>query len=54
MLDFFLGLVNNDGLRQALVMHTLRIIGNCCADTGNSRRPIGSLLNQQDADRIQM
>lgn len=39
MLDFFLGLVNNDGLRPALVMHTLRIIGNCCADTGKYLRP---------------
>ncbi|KAK8115871.1 hypothetical protein PG984_012373, partial [Apiospora sp. TS-2023a] len=37
VLDFFLGLVNNDGLRQALVMHTLRIIGNCCADTDVNR-----------------
>ncbi|KAK7931312.1 Rap1 GTPase-GDP dissociation stimulator 1 [Apiospora marii] len=37
MLDFFLGLVNNDGLRPALVMHTLRIIGNCCADTDENR-----------------
>ncbi|KAK8044531.1 Rap1 GTPase-GDP dissociation stimulator 1-B [Apiospora rasikravindrae] len=37
MLDFFLGLVNNDGLRPALIMHTLRIIGNCCADTDENR-----------------
>ncbi|KAK7942626.1 GTP binding protein [Apiospora aurea] len=37
MLDFFLGLVNNDGLRPALTMHTLRIIGNSCADTDENR-----------------
>ncbi|KAK7991601.1 armadillo-type fold domain-containing protein, partial [Apiospora saccharicola] len=37
VLEFFLGLVNNDGLRQALAMHTLRIIGNCCADTDVNR-----------------
>ncbi|KAK8068970.1 ARM repeat-containing protein [Apiospora phragmitis] len=37
MLDFFLGLVNNDGLRPALIMHTLRIIGNSCADTDENR-----------------
>jgi hypothetical protein len=34
LLDFFLTLLPFAGLRQALKIHTLRIIGNACADTG--------------------
>ncbi|KAK7975508.1 hypothetical protein PG989_013971 [Apiospora arundinis] len=40
MLDFFLGLANSDGLRPALIMHTLRIIGNSCADTDENRERV--------------
>lgn len=34
LLDFFLGVLSVDGLRQALKIHVLRLIGNSCADTG--------------------
>lgn len=34
LLDFFLGILAVDGLRQSLKIHTLRLIGNSCADEG--------------------
>ena len=34
LLDFFLGILSVDGLRQSLKIHTLRLIGNSCADEG--------------------
>ncbi|KAK9419627.1 putative UNC-45/Cro1/She4 central domain-containing protein [Seiridium unicorne] len=37
VLEFFLGLIGKDGLRQAITVHTLRVIGNSCADTDENR-----------------
>lgn len=37
LLDFFIGICCTDGLRQALAIHTLRIVGNSCADTDENR-----------------
>lgn len=34
LLEFFLKVLPLDGLRQSLRMHTLRLVGNSCADTG--------------------
>lgn len=34
VLDFFLSILPEDGLRQSLRIQTLRVIGNSCADTG--------------------
>ncbi|RYP20319.1 hypothetical protein DL765_002882 [Monosporascus sp. GIB2] len=33
LLDFFIGIVGTEGLTRPLTVHTLRIIGNSCADT---------------------
>ncbi|ORY61666.1 uncharacterized protein BCR38DRAFT_347215 [Pseudomassariella vexata] len=37
LLEFFVGLIGSTELRQALAIHTLRIIGNSCADTDENR-----------------
>ncbi|EPE07369.1 gtp binding protein [Ophiostoma piceae UAMH 11346] len=37
LLDFFLGILAVDGLRQSLKIHTLRTIGNSCADEDENR-----------------
>lgn len=37
LLDFFLGILAVDGLRQSLKIHTLRTIGNSCADEDSNR-----------------
>ncbi|CAK7203012.1 hypothetical protein SEUCBS139899_005741 [Sporothrix eucalyptigena] len=37
LLDFFLGILAVDGLRQSLKIHTLRLIGNSCADEDDNR-----------------
>ncbi|OLN97800.1 Rap1 GTPase-GDP dissociation stimulator 1 [Colletotrichum chlorophyti] len=37
ILDFFLSIITADGLRTALKRHTLRLIGNSCADTDENR-----------------
>ncbi|KFG80183.1 hypothetical protein MANI_013169 [Metarhizium anisopliae] len=37
ILDFFLGLLDEGGLRQKLRIHSLRLIGNSCADTDENR-----------------
>ncbi|EFY89206.1 hypothetical protein MAC_04793 [Metarhizium acridum CQMa 102] len=37
ILDFFLGLLAEGGLRQKLRIHSLRLIGNSCADTDENR-----------------
>ena len=37
LLDFFLGLLGEGGLRQKLHIHSLRLIGNACADTDKNR-----------------
>ncbi|KIH89390.1 GTP-binding protein [Sporothrix brasiliensis 5110] len=37
LLDFFLGILSVDGLRQSLKIHTLRLIGNSCADEDDNR-----------------
>jgi hypothetical protein len=34
ILDFALGILAMDNVSQPLRMHSLRLIGNCCADTG--------------------
>jgi hypothetical protein len=34
LLDFFLEVVGNKGVRQTITTQALRIIGNSCADTG--------------------
>jgi hypothetical protein len=34
ILEFFLSILPEDGLRQRLRIQTLRVIGNSCADTG--------------------
>lgn len=36
IVDLFLKIVTTPNLRPALKKHTLRIIGNSCADTGSS------------------
>ncbi|KAL7622606.1 hypothetical protein AAE478_008117 [Parahypoxylon ruwenzoriense] len=40
LLDFFLSLIDTDGLRSSLATHTLRIIGNSCADRDENRRRV--------------
>lgn len=37
ILSFFLGVIATDPLRPALQLHTLRLIGNSCADTDENR-----------------
>ncbi|KAK9788540.1 putative UNC-45/Cro1/She4 central domain-containing protein [Seiridium cardinale] len=37
VLEFFLSLIGKDGLRQAITVHALRVIGNSCADTDENR-----------------
>ncbi|KAH9886613.1 armadillo-type protein [Xylariomycetidae sp. FL2044] len=37
LLDFFLSIVATDGLRSNLIIHTLRVIGNSCADVDENR-----------------
>ena len=37
LLGFFLGILAVDDLRQGLYVHTLRLIGNSCADTDENR-----------------
>ncbi|CAK7264630.1 hypothetical protein SEPCBS57363_001173 [Sporothrix epigloea] len=37
LLDFFLGILSVDGLRQSLKVNTLRLIGNSCADEDDNR-----------------
>ncbi|KAI4598291.1 hypothetical protein KJ359_003175 [Pestalotiopsis sp. 9143b] len=37
ILDFFLGLIGKDGIRQTVTLHALRVIGNSCADTDENR-----------------
>lgn len=37
LLDFFLGVIALEPLRQALQLHTLRFIGNSCADEDENR-----------------
>ncbi|KAI0129707.1 GTP binding protein [Xylariales sp. AK1849] len=37
VLDFFISLVGDDGLQQAITTQSLRIIGNSCADTDENR-----------------
>ncbi|KAI0175128.1 armadillo-type protein [Pestalotiopsis sp. NC0098] len=37
ILEFFLGLIGKDGLRQTVTLHALRVIGNSCADTDENR-----------------
>ncbi|RYP65925.1 hypothetical protein DL771_008055 [Monosporascus sp. 5C6A] len=40
LLDFFIGIVGTEGLRRPLTVHTLRIIGNSCADTDQNRQRV--------------
>ncbi|RYP52297.1 hypothetical protein DL768_002509 [Monosporascus sp. mg162] len=40
LLDFFIGIVGTEGLRKPLTVHTLRIIGNSCADTDQNRQRV--------------
>ncbi|RYP92857.1 hypothetical protein DL770_001028 [Monosporascus sp. CRB-9-2] len=40
LLDFFIGIVGTEGLRKPLIVHTLRIIGNSCADTDQNRQRV--------------
>lgn len=37
ILEFFLGALAIDGLRQGLIVHSLRLVGNSCADTDENR-----------------
>ncbi|OIW24676.1 hypothetical protein CONLIGDRAFT_102596 [Coniochaeta ligniaria NRRL 30616] len=37
LLDFFLSILHVEGLRQHLLIHALRLIGNSCADTDENR-----------------
>lgn len=37
VLDFFLGALTVEGLRHQLQIHSLRLIGNSCADTDENR-----------------
>jgi hypothetical protein len=37
LLDFFLGCLARDTLRQGFYIHALRLIGNSCADTDENR-----------------
>lgn len=36
-MEFFLGALAVDGLRQGLQVHSLRLVGNSCADTDENR-----------------
>ncbi|CAJ2504738.1 Uu.00g121320.m01.CDS01 [Anthostomella pinea] len=40
MLDFFCGLINTDGIRSTLIAHSLRVIGNSCADKDENRERV--------------
>lgn len=40
ILDFFLGVLAVDGLRQGLQVHSLRLVGNSCADTDENRAKV--------------
>lgn len=61
ILDFFLGILAMDGVEHNLKLHTLRLIGNACADTGmlalRMESPIDvanlSDLRQQQTTRCQ-
>jgi hypothetical protein len=37
ILDFFIDCLGSDGLTETLKIHSLRLIGNSCADTGENR-----------------
>ncbi|PNY26395.1 Uncharacterized protein TCAP_03676 [Tolypocladium capitatum] len=37
ILEFFLGVLTEDGLSQGLRVHSLRLVGNSCADTDENR-----------------
>ena len=39
ILEFFLGIIEMDGISQPLKIHALRLIGNTCADTGSWLSP---------------
>lgn len=34
ILDFFIGVVSANNIQHDLLLHSLRLIGNSCADTG--------------------
>ena len=34
LLDFFIGVVSANNVQHDLLLHSLRLIGNSCADTG--------------------
>ena len=38
VLNFFLGVVSANNIEHDLMLHTLRLIGNTCADTGTLER----------------
>ncbi|KAI9881301.1 MAG: hypothetical protein M1830_005588 [Pleopsidium flavum] len=40
VLDFFLGIVAMDGVEHKLMLHTLRLIGNSCADEDSNRERV--------------
>ena len=39
LLDFFMGTIEETGTRRSLTIHSLRVIGNACADTGRCHIP---------------
>ncbi len=47
LLDFFIGIIEEGELRGSLVAHTLRIIGNSCADTGRIPSSLIYNINQE-------
>ncbi|KAI1077915.1 armadillo-type protein [Whalleya microplaca] len=40
ILDFFIGILDTADLRPSLTVHTLRIIGNCCAEKNENRKRV--------------
>ncbi|OAA56351.1 GTP-binding protein [Niveomyces insectorum RCEF 264] len=58
LLDFFLGILAVNGLRQSLKIHTLRLIGNSCADEDENRARVvagnhlGRIVSLLDDDSV--